>query len=399
MQRVWIVVLAGCGFESNAGVSDAGSSPGTPTGDGDGASSDAADGSDAIADASAAPPPCVSTTHAVFAGIACAIATQPPLTVMQSSQIDTDSIAPNAAGLRCAALTVNSASVCAIAADAIAIPSGVVITAHGSRPLALLAHSIDIEGTIDVASHLGRAPGAASEMQGCQTNVRAVGSGGGQGGTFNADPGGPGGDVPGTTDKGGSITPSTGIGIPRGGCPGGPSSDVTTAGNVARGGGAVWIAVDGDGVLTLGHAAIVNASGAGGPRGEATAGHRGGFGGGSGGLIVLQAATLVVDANAQIFANGGGGGGGADAANAPGDPGADPTGATGGAGGGAGAAANPARGGAGFPAASDERKGGDASGATMGAGGGGGGAGVILTDVGVTMGIGTFSPSPTDLRR
>ena len=400
MQRAWIVVLAGCSFKSSVGASDGGSSPGTPTGDGPGPDGmiDAAQIIDAMPDAYVTPPPCVSSTHAAFGSIACALALPPPLTVMQSTQVDTDSTGPNTEGLRCAPLTVTSADVCAIAADSITIPTGVIVAAHGTRPLVLLAHTIEIEGTVDVASHTGRTPGAASEMQGCQNNLRAVGSGGGQGGTFNAEPGGPGGAGTGMNDTGGPITASTGIGILRGGCPGGPSSDTTVVGNVARAGGAVWIAVDGDGVLTLGSTAIINASGAGGPRGEPTAGHRGGFGGGSGGLIVLQAATLMLDANAQIFANGGGGGGGADGTVTPGSPGADPVAATSVPGGGAGATANPAAGGAGFPAPVDQRKGDDAIAASNGGGGGGGGAGVILTDVGITVGPGIFSPPPTDMR-
>src|SRR4051794_37059930 len=95
MQRAWIVVLAGCSFQSSVGASDGGSSPGTPMADAPGQMIDGAVVIDAMPDAYVTPPPCVSSTHATFAGTACATALQPALTVMQSSQIDTDSMAPN----------------------------------------------------------------------------------------------------------------------------------------------------------------------------------------------------------------------------------------------------------------------------------------------------------------
>src|SRR5262249_15615651 len=142
---------------------------------------------------------------------------------------------------------------------------------------------------------------------------------------------------------------------------GGPS---TTGG---AGGGAVWIAVDG-GTLILGPGAAINASGAGGSGAPRNTVH-GADGGGSGGLIVLQAPTITLDATAKIFANGGAGGGGSSG----GQPGGDGTESTGPASGGVGGAGGTTdfdqsggAGGAGFP---DPSRGG-AEGSSDGSGGG-----------------------------
>lgn len=122
----------------------------------------------------------------------------------------------------------------------------------------MFGHSIEIDGAIDVASHIGGQQGPASDLTGCNSGTRATRNGGGQGGTYDAPLGGEGGAGnvgAGGGDKAGMIAITM-----RGGCPGGPSSGgAATIGG--HGGGAVWLAVD-TGMLLLGDGAIINASGA-----------------------------------------------------------------------------------------------------------------------------------------
>jgi hypothetical protein len=318
-----------------------------------------------------------------------------------SVDIDTDAGTSNVAGIGCTSLTETSTKMCALVAGSITIEVGVTLTAHGSKPLALLGHAIDIEGTIDVASHVGgrQGPGVGSEdINGCNLEVRAKGNGGGAGGSYgtqggNGGDGGAGGDVP------GQAAGSLGVDRLFGGCPGSPSSSAPVDAIGGAGGGAVWISVDGGGVLTIGSKGMVNASGASGQGGMTQDTMRGGSGGGAGGLIVLQAQTMALPASPQIFANGGGGGGGAAEIN-PGLAGIDPVmGGVGGAGGGPGSPSTggmPGVGGVGFPAVAT-LDGKDGGGSTNGGGGGGGGAGVILVDSDTTLQGSMVSPMPIKL--
>jgi len=312
-----------------------------------------------------------------------------------STSIDTDSGVSNPAGLACAELTVDSAKVCALVASTITIGPGVRLSAHGTRPLALFGHAIEIEGTIDVASHIGGQQGPASDLTGCNLGGRASLNGGGQGGTYDAPPGGAGGN--GNVGTGG-IAGSVIAPALHGGCAGGASSGGSATAIAGHGGGAVWIAAD-TGMIVLGDAAVINASGASGSGGQAISGNRGGFGGGSGGLIVLQAPTIALAPSASIFANGGAGGGGAgDGAGSPGmDPDGPTSGGTGGGPGMHGGAGNPASGGPGFPAS--QRDGGTGTGNAAdgnGGGGGGGGPGVIRVVSNTTL-TGQISPSAVQL--
>jgi len=357
MHRAWMVLLAACGFHSPA-----------PT------------ASDAML-------PCWAISDAAFQVSACATTLAAPIDVTVNVSLDTDTGVSNPAGLTCAELAHDSENVCALAASTIKLEPGVRLSAHGTRPLALLGHSIDIGGAIDVASHIGGQQGPASDLSGCNAGARATRNGGGQGGTYDAPLGGEGGA--GNVGTGGGAGAGTIAITMRGGCPGGPSSGGTAAIG-GHGGGAVWLAVD-TGMLLLGDGAIINASGASGAGGMAISDDRGGYGGGSGGLIALQAPMITRAPSARIFANGGAGGGGAG--DGAGSPGVDPDGPTSGGSGGRpglrGGAGSPASGGPGFPATL--RDGGAGVGNEQdgnGGGGGGGGAGAIrvasVTDLGGT---------------
>jgi len=380
MHRAWIVLLAGCGFQSTVSAVDAG----------------AADAP--IADSGSVSSGCASVAYMALSVSACPLAPVPSIMITANVSLDTDAGTSIPEGLGCSALSSASTNVCAIAASGITIAGGATLSAHGSRPLALIGHLIDVEGTIDVASHIDGQQGAASDAPGCGPFTRATGDGGGQGGSF-AVSGGAGGDVDNSDppENGGLVIPSFGITALRGGCPGGPSSlGPSTVGG--HSGGAVWLAVDANGTLTLGSAAVINASGAGGAGGGTVIDNLGGYGGGSGGMILVKTPALAASASSQMFAEGGGGGGGGGVATTPGRPGADPIEAGAGGAGGLGETTSSGAGGIGFPAEEDERKGRNAANAPPGGGGGGGGgAGAIWIDVTTINGSTMMSPPPVDL--
>jgi hypothetical protein len=174
--------------------------------------------------------------------------------VITNVSIDTDAGTSNPPGLTCAPLGTGSSNVCALAANKITIEAGKTLAAHGTKPLALLGHSIDIEGTIDVASHIGGQRGPASNLTGCNPRVAATKSGGGAGGALDSVAG-KGGDEGGTAGTGGAAGTSIAIVTLRGGCDGGRGGDGSGNGGPAglggAGGGAVWIAVD-TGPFTIG---------------------------------------------------------------------------------------------------------------------------------------------------
>src|SRR5882724_6913081 len=167
MHRAWMVLLAACGFHSPAATE------------------------------SNSMPPCVAISDPVFHASACATTLADPIDMTVSISLDTDMGISNPAGFTCAELTPDSAKVCALAASAIKIEPSVQLSAHGTRPLVLLGHSIEINGTIDVASHisgqLGGQRGPASGALGCSPGAAATNSGGGGGGGFGGA-GGKGGE-------------------------------------------------------------------------------------------------------------------------------------------------------------------------------------------------------------
>jgi len=300
-------------------------------------------------------------------------------------------------GITCADLDNNK--ICALAANSIRISPGATLSAHGTRPLALLAHSIQIEGTLDIASHIRgqNGPGAGSDL--CNSSgADANRAGGGAGGTYSGD-GGNGGEQGGATGTAGQHGSSTSTQLLRAGCSGGRGGDGTLTGGPhgggGIGGGALWLAID-VGTLVLGPNAVINASGASGLGGPA--GVHGGYGGGSGGLIVLQAPTIQLNSTAKLFANGGGGGGGSQGA-AAGRDGTDSTGPTtggvGGTGGPPGAATPPGGGGTGYPDPEPDGAAGESTAPGGGGGGGGGGQGVIHVFSNTSISSPNISPPPT----
>lgn len=282
-------------------------------------------------------------------------------------------------GSECASLEQGSSDVCAVTRESIVIDAGRVLAATGNKPLVLIAlGSIDLQGTLDVASHSGGPNGPASDGSGCDSGALPTGAGGGQGGSLGTQ-GGDGGD----SSKGlaGQILPIVTL---RGGCPG--SVGAGSSRPAGRGGGAVALLAP---TISLGGNAAINASGAGGA--GANTSTNGGSGGGSGGMIVLQATTFGVAPTSQIFANGGGGGG-ASGSIGGGGSGSDPsdplTAAPGGSGGG-GISAQGGDGGGGYPSSSKTGADND------GGGGGGGGGGVIKIDGASALSSGSVSPPPS----
>jgi hypothetical protein len=387
MQRAWVVLLAGCGFNAATATSDA-----------------AIDTS--MSTESTAVMMCGRIENATYDvhWLGCTTTTLAPLHITANSSVDTN--AGSSSGPTCTIIHVDVTTagkterhdICALVASTITIDAGVTLSAHGGKPLALFAHEIDIEGTIDVASHKTvRGPGALDSCN--PSTTLAKGAGGGAGGTYDGaggGDGGAGGNQGGVPTTGGPAGTSVSISQPGAGCDGRRGGDGTTSGGAngvgGAGGGTVWIASD-MGMLKLGSTAVINASGAGGAGGAMT--NHGGGGGGSGGLIILQSSAFMRDPGAQIFANGGHGGGGAIGV-VPGTDGSDPTGPASGGGGGAGGSMTSlvsagGDGGTGFPSLSRQGQPGDTT-LMAGGGGGGGGAGAIRIVSAASFDSGNVSP-------
>jgi hypothetical protein len=303
------------------------------------------------------------------------------VTVGSNTSIATGSSGTGA--LQCKALQSGSSNVCVIAASTITINAARTLSAQGTRPLVLVASTITVDGTIDVASHYGGQRGAAADAPGCDNGKLATNSGGGQGGSFGGK-GGDGGNQDGQSSSRGQAGQPLTIASLRGGCRGGGGGGESSGGG--SGGGAVALLAD---HLMLSAAARINASGSGGKGAEE--GDKGGDGAGSGGMIVLSANTLLIDPSALVFANGGHGGGGSGD-SASGGTGSDPIAPASGGDGGIGVG-NAGSGGTGFPATTRDGTSGTSSGA--GGGGGGGGAGVIKLYAPPTFAGPNMSPPPS----
>lgn len=203
------------------------------------------------------------------------------------------------------------ASYCAVAGTTFTVSTGRKLSAHGSRPLVLVAVTkFDLSGDIDVSSSLSAQGAGAISAIDCASvtppPVPANGASGGYGGSF----GGKGSDGDAVNGSGGVASPAT-VAWPsalRGGCPGGNGGAGGALGG--NGGGAVMIIADS---LTL--SGKTNASGAGGRGGSAA--KSGGGGGGSGGMIVLDIRTGIIRTGGVLFASGGGGGEGGQGGVAP----------------------------------------------------------------------------------
>src|SRR5882724_8198779 len=124
MRRAWVVLLASCGFKGPVAKQvdpDANLDP----------AGDAAVDTNPDTDPQAA---CWSHADAFIAS-ACTTDLRDRIDVTGNVNIDTDGGTSNSPDVRCA--TIDNPSICAIAARTIHINSSVILSAHGSRPLAL----------------------------------------------------------------------------------------------------------------------------------------------------------------------------------------------------------------------------------------------------------------------
>lgn len=313
------------------------------------------------------------------------------ITADESLKTDDGTSMPSDPQLACAT-TPNGTptAVCVLYAQTITIDAGATLSGHGGKALVLFATtSIDVEGTIDVASHISGGPQRVGPGPNntCNAGTAPAGGAGGQGGSFGSVGGDGGDDANGTAGgkAGAAIVPAS-VTLTRG-CDG--HDGAGAGGTHGSGGGVVLLSTP---QLTVGIAGVINASGsaAAGPG----SGNKGGGGGGSGGLIVLDASTITINGAGQIFANGAGGSSGSS--NGAGVPGNDPPSATMVASGGH-VLSNAGDGGDGaygpMPATT-----GDAGMSGDGGGGGGGGLGYVMVHSGTNLSGNTnVSPAPTAL--
>lgn len=278
-------------------------------------------------------------------------------------------------------MTAGQPDSCLILGKAITIAT---VAVTGAKPLVVLGDTIQLTGTLDVASDSAGSSGPGAPSASCgafpqapATNVQ--GAGGGAGGTFKTQ-GGAGGTGDGNS-TGGTAAPSVANPtVLRAGCPGQIGGTGVLAANApGQGGGAVFLTAS---RITFTATGAINASGAG---GTASSARSGGSGGGSGGMVVLHAAEGVVStAGARIIANGGGAASGA-ADNNNGDSGDDPSinAPTTPAAGGDAAGNADGTGGDGFAGTQAAGTGQSAGGARKTGGGGGGGGGFIQSNVAI----------------
>jgi len=278
----------------------------------------------------------------------------------------------------------------------------------GSRPLVVIADSIELTETIDVTAHHDQpGPGALSSGAGPGQPGQHVApdtdSGGGGGG--HGTPGGPGGSTGCTTcldqrlDGGRGGAPyNPEIATLVGGSPGGradlPALTSCNTPASGAGGGAIELYAR-TRILISGY---INAGGGGGRGGDDCLGNGlAGSGGGAGGAIVLQSPSI--ENSGRLSANGGGGGAGAGGGTSDveanvGDGNDGALGTTVAAGG-AASGTSGARGGDGAVAAAGAAGGKTTSFTSGNAGGGGGGVGQILMLYKTRVAAGVTSPTAT----
>jgi hypothetical protein len=280
--------------------------------------------------------------------------------VSASTTIDTGTFA------LCATLTTSTQDLCVVAAKSIAIGSGTVIRVIGARPLVLFSPTmIEIDGTLDVASHIGGGmptSGAGENPPACGATQGGAMQGGGAGGSFGSR-GGNGGKGADNNSMPGQAQLALPITAFHGGCRGGIGADGIA--QAAYGGGAVAMFAP-----TISINGTINASGMAGP--GAVISSKGGYGGASGGMLVLSAPSVMLGTQGEMLANGGAGGGGSSSSVAGANGGEATTFSstiTGGQGG------NNGDGGNAYPFVENGQDGAGGAGA---GGGGAGGAGAIV---------------------
>jgi hypothetical protein len=188
------------------------------------------------------------------------------------------------------------------------------LTVVGNRPLIFGVFG-DVSITGRVVSRAGSIN--CSSGNGVDGASGAIGNSGGSGAGFSTSggSGGPGTGTPTTT--GGGVESQSGPIPLRGGCRGGRGGD--QSGNLTEGGGGFQISAAG----TMALNGVIAAPGRGGAGGDwQLVKGKAGNGGGSGGMVILEAATLVVSGGA-ITANGGAGGEAGGVAGGDGRPGED----------------------------------------------------------------------------
>lgn len=376
-----VLAFAGCNFTHGAG-----------NGDGSGSGSGSDGGRDAPPDM--LPPDAPSCEQIVSLGVNLCPMDAPATTIDITGDVSLNTMdgmtMPNTPGLGCASVQAGGTpDVCLVYARTITIDAGTTLLGHGGRPLVLWATtSIDVEGAVDVASHINGQQGAGPMNADCMYGRAVGGAGGGQGGSFGTM-GGNGGNDSNAATSGGLAGAAIPVSLLVRGCDG--KDGAGSGGSHGQGGGVVLLVAP---QLTIGNAGAIDASGAAG--GGAKAGKHGGGGSGSGGMIVLDAGTIALTGNGQIYANGGHGGGGSDSTTA-GSPGSDPTdaGSGGGGGGASGSGGDGAAGAFGTTAASSGNPG---TAGGDGGGGGGGGAGYVFVHSGTSLaGNANVSPPVTTL--
>ena len=298
--------------------------------------------------------------------------------------LDTDTDA------RCETLAEGSiVNACVLAGTSVQIDG--MVSAHGSRPLIILATSGSFQiasgAVVDVSSRVARDTPGAGARGVCADGAGGADAGaGGPGGTYGSK-GGKGGNS-GIANGGtsGNLVALAGL---LGGCSGGDGG--SSAGSHGQGGGAIALVSNGTIIVD----GTVNASGGGGKGAKFMAGNiapRGGGGGGSGGMIAIDCDDFLLNSGAILLAQGGGGGEGNSAIDSgengddPAIPGTNaPGGSTNATGGDGGDGATSGNGGNGENAAA----------AADGGGAGGGGKGFIIdSTAGQFTNNGAVSPAP-----
>lgn len=388
-----LLLVAGCGFESNATGNDSivDAPGGDPTG-----------GEDAPAPpADSAPVSCVAWA-AHFDVCALPAAPAAPLTLAGSTvwRFDTTGAgafvgpAPAANTFTTKALpqTGGGPQVLVLYASAFTLQAGAILDVVGDTPLVVAADTtLEIAGTLNANSRTGasiRGPGANAGD--CTSGIDGAGSGdGGGGGGAGLSGLGGGGGARNVRDGG---LPGALVTLPatlRAGC-GGGAGGRATGGRGGDGGGALELAAR-TSILVSGS---INTGGGGGVGGGQAQQRGGGGGGGSGGVLSFDSTRVTLSNTATVAANGGGGGGGAEEANG-GSNGADGALGTGGAVGGTSDCSNVGGGGGagvllpGRPGTGAEND--------CGGGGGGGAAGYVLVRATAFNGAGA-SISPPAIR-
>ncbi len=252
-----------------------------------------------------------------------------PLVITGTQMIDTDN------DPRCRVVVQsNGPDVCVVMGTTVQIGNGAVLSAFGSRPLALASSTVlEILGEIDVSSRRSGRTGPNAQTCAFARIPEDDGGGGGgaAGGTFVAAAGA-GGQGDGDSSIGADGTapgglPGSAVTLValRGGCNGGKGGNQSAGGNQGgaggHGGGALYLIAKQ--TIVVASTGRIRATGAGGSGGPAQAG---GGGGGSGGFVVIEAPMIAIDG--EVSANGGGGGEGG--ANVGGTPIAGVSGADGG---------------------------------------------------------------------